>query len=163
MHRISFALKRAHQGSLRITRPWFAEYGLTPARFDMLYAVHHRSTRACVQWELRYLLGVSGATISRMLASLEDLGLVLRYRGAGDRRVNTVWLTDKGFRLLRDAIDETLPRRAPLFIDSAFVIPWMKGREQVSADLDHLDAVLARARLQFRDTANLAFDWIPPH
>ena len=39
MHAIFFGLKRAHHGTLRITRRALIALGLTAARFDLLYAV----------------------------------------------------------------------------------------------------------------------------
>jgi DNA-binding MarR family transcriptional regulator len=162
MHPITFAIKRTFQGSLRITRPWFAHFRLTPARFDMLFAIHHNSTRGCVQSQLGCLLGVTAPTISRMLASLEKLGFITRTRDPLDRRGKNVHLTKEGFRLIRLAIDETLPKIAQLIVDSAFVDRW-RDRHQISANLAHLAQALERAREQFRDTAWLNFRWIPPY
>lgn len=74
MHAIFFGLKRAHHGTLRITRRILAALGLTAARFDLLYAVKKATRYGVNQSALRKVLGVSRATVSRMLASLEERG-----------------------------------------------------------------------------------------
>jgi DNA-binding MarR family transcriptional regulator len=95
MHAIFFGLKRAHHGTLRITRRVLAALGLTAARFDLLYAV--KETRYGMnQSALRKVLGVSRATVSRMLGSLEELELVRRTVAREDRRQKLVELTTKG-------------------------------------------------------------------
>jgi DNA-binding MarR family transcriptional regulator len=48
-----------------------------------------------LQRDLRRVLGVAGATVSRMLKSLEELGLVER-KPASDRRCRVVTLTSAG-------------------------------------------------------------------
>jgi hypothetical protein len=68
MHAIFFGLKRAHHGTLCITRSVLAAMGLTAARFDLLYAVM-TSREGLAQSALRKLLGVSRATVSRMLTT----------------------------------------------------------------------------------------------
>jgi hypothetical protein len=39
MHEAFFSLKRAHHSVLRIGRPLLLDMGLTPARFDLLFAL----------------------------------------------------------------------------------------------------------------------------
>ncbi len=80
-----FAAKRSFHSSLRVARELLAPFGLTPARFDLLCAISD-AKRPVTQSDLREILGVSGPTISRMLRSLEDLGLVVRSRYWGDMR-----------------------------------------------------------------------------
>jgi DNA-binding MarR family transcriptional regulator len=95
MHRIFFGLKRAHHGTLRITRKALTALGLTAARFDLLFALK-KEHYGLIQSTLRKVLGVSRATVSRMLASLEELGLVRRTVSTADRRQRFVELTTKG-------------------------------------------------------------------
>jgi DNA-binding MarR family transcriptional regulator len=76
MHFLAFQFKRAHYTALRISRPIAAKFGLTPARFDMLYTIRYE--RRVSQAEVARALGVSGVTVSRMLRKLEGLGLVRR-------------------------------------------------------------------------------------
>jgi len=111
MHAIFFGLKRAHhrviygvsRALLRAT-----ETRLTPARFDLLDLVL-RHDGNIAQWRLIELLGVTGATISRMLKSLEKLKLVVRGRWEIDARYRIVELTREGRRrvkkVLRQLVD----------------------------------------------------------
>ena len=74
MHHIFFSLKRTHHRALAYSRQLSIPYGLTPARFDMLYAIDRHRDSLLWQSHLRRLLGVTAATISRMVRSLEALG-----------------------------------------------------------------------------------------
>ena len=40
MHVLHFGIKRAFHATLRVNRPLLARHGVTPARFDLLYAIH---------------------------------------------------------------------------------------------------------------------------
>ena len=100
MNAVFFGCKRAFHGCLRIARQLLAGFDLTPARFDMLTAVGQDHNQGCTQRELRTRLGVSAATISRMLRSLEELGLVDGCRQKrGDRRTRWLQLTLEGLRV----------------------------------------------------------------
>jgi DNA-binding MarR family transcriptional regulator len=96
MHAAFFGLKRAHHSVLRLGRHAFASMGLTAARFDLLFAVHAHNGRRMRQRELQRMLGVCRATVSRMLGSLEALGLVRRITSDSDRRRKLVELTKQG-------------------------------------------------------------------
>ena len=99
MHFMAFAFKRAHYTSVRLGRQYAEKFGLTPARFDMLYAIRRDKNRS--QAFLARTLGVAGVTVSRMLRKLETLGFVKR-RGPEwpDRRVKRVQITKLGRRHL---------------------------------------------------------------
>src|SRR5580704_13287991 len=97
MHCIFFGLKRAHHSTLRITRATLAKMGLTAARFDLLFALTE-FRNGLSQSGMRKQLGVSRQTISRMLRSLEQLGLVKRTRDWLDRRRKRIQLTTRGRR-----------------------------------------------------------------
>ena len=99
MNAVFFGLKRAHQSTLRITRPMLHAMGLTAARFDMLFVLLESPegrgwtlgrrpgpNSGLLQSRLRKILGVSRPTVSRMLASLEELGILVRRRCELDRR-----------------------------------------------------------------------------
>jgi MarR family transcriptional regulator for hemolysin len=102
-HAIFFGLRRAWHGFLRITRRALATIGLTSARFDLLYVLQRGDGRV-TQRGLRRTLGVNRTTISRMLGSLEALGLVTREKSYGDRRTREVRLTEEGRRRIRVAV-----------------------------------------------------------
>lgn len=156
MHAITFAIKRTFQGSLRITRPWFLKFGLTPARFDMLYALEQTERGTTLQSHLRSILGVTAPTVSRMLASLEALGFIRRIRDPYDGRMKIVELTKRGFDAIRRAIRATIPQLAQLVVDSAFVRSWFSPTA-CRAQLAALEDTLSLARRQFRDHAKLDF------
>jgi DNA-binding MarR family transcriptional regulator len=94
MNSVFFGLKRAYYGTLRPTRKPLSGIGMSSARYDMLCAIRrHGKLR---QRLLRVVLGVVGATISKMLKSLEKLGFVTRDVAEDDRRHRVVRLTPKG-------------------------------------------------------------------
>jgi DNA-binding MarR family transcriptional regulator len=161
MHAIFFGLKRAHQGTLRITRGVLAALGLTAARFDMLYALKE-SRHGALQSALRKVLGVSRATVSRMLASLEELGLVRRTVSMKDRRQRLVELTTKGrWRIAFAHRQLTRSGWAQLAIDSALAAKYagflwcdeaacLKATATLHVMLDHI-------REGFHDVATLDY------
>lgn len=103
MNTICFGLKRAYYASLLGSRALTKRFsGLTPARFDALYLLRDDGLKT--QSSMWHSLGVSRATISKMLHSLEALGWIQRSRGYPDTRQRVVWLTQKGKQLLQRAI-----------------------------------------------------------
>ena len=85
---------------------WLVDgFGLTPARYDMMYAIrHHWRNGRIVQSVLREVLGVAAQTVSKMVGALEKLGLVVRTKGAyGDKRQREVALTAEGKRRIEAA------------------------------------------------------------
>ena len=161
MHAILFGLKRAWHGSLRTTRHALATLGLTAARFDLLYAAHVRD-RSVTQRELRRALGVNRTTISRMLGSLEALGLITRERACVDRRTREVSLTAEGRSRIRRAIVRLIDSgAAQLAVDCAVVgDPWFDDYDCLLAG-DVFETFLRRARAAFRDRATLYYPWQP--
>jgi DNA-binding MarR family transcriptional regulator len=96
MHFVFFGLKRAHHSVLRVGRDALASFGLTAARFDLLFALSTEARGRMRQRALQQTLGVCRATVSRMLRSLEELGLVTRTVSDRDRRRKIVELTREG-------------------------------------------------------------------
>ncbi len=101
MHKVLFGLKRAFQSALEWAKVVYAPIGLTPARFDMMHALYKDEYMA--QSALRGVLGVSGATISRMLKSLRKLGWVESFPDEDDRRRRFVALTERGEAVFKGA------------------------------------------------------------
>jgi DNA-binding MarR family transcriptional regulator len=165
MHVVFFGLKRAHHGTLRITRAPLAELGLTAARFDLLYAVR-QSRRGMVQSKLRRVLGVCRATVSKMLASLEKLGLVRRSIWPRDRRKRLVELTAPGRKSIVRAHRELVRSGwANLAVDSALCgegsgYRW-SDEDDCTTATDELRAILNRVRSAFWDHATLDYPWGP--
>ncbi len=93
-----FGTKRAYYATLRVTRRLLARFGLTPARFDLLYALFRVPHHFCYQSDLRKALGVARSTISKMVTSLQGIGLVERLPPLEDMRQVDVQLTPEGRR-----------------------------------------------------------------
>ena len=185
MNAIFFGLKRAHHSTLRITRPMLRALGLTAARFDLMFALLESPdgrgwtlgrrpgpNPGVLQSRLRKTLGVSRPTVSRMLASLEGLGLLVRKRCERDRRQLRVTLTALGRSLIRKA--DRLFRRsgwAQLALDSALGADhdsnggWRASRwydeMHCLEETSLLEATLARIRRTFSDFASLDYRWRP--
>lgn len=76
MHALPFALKRAHFVSLKLLRQFTIPEDLTPARFDLLYVLHKTRYRRPFQCRVAEWLGVSRATICKMVRALRNLGII---------------------------------------------------------------------------------------
>ena len=98
-----FQIKRVHLRLLHVSRLLLEGRDLTPARFDMMRIVDMHSA-GVAQQKIEDLLGVSGATVSRMLKSLEQLGFIRRERMAEDRRRQLVMVTPAGRKRVSDAV-----------------------------------------------------------
>jgi len=108
MNTVFFGLKRSYYATLIGARTLTKRYGLTPARFDLMFLLQDVEKSQSSLWAA---LGVSRSTVSRMLESLEELGLISRsrgYFGTVDKRQRTVSLTSKGAQLLRRALSGIL-------------------------------------------------------
>jgi len=107
MHEVMFRLKRAHLRAVEFAKPLAQAFGLTPARFDVLYAIQiagHAGTREVSQKVIRNALGLSAATISKILARMEKRGLVTRARSFVDRRRSEVVITSYGLAAFGAAV-----------------------------------------------------------
>jgi DNA-binding MarR family transcriptional regulator len=103
MNNVFFGLKRAYHGTLRVTRRALARIGLTAARFDLLHILE-KAGGEMPQRELQRALGVAASTVSRMLSSLQELGLVEREIMLEDHRRSWVELTHAGRRCIGRAV-----------------------------------------------------------
>jgi DNA-binding MarR family transcriptional regulator len=161
MHALFFALKRTHHRVLAFGRTLFRNVGLTPARFDMLHAIRESArTGPLTQRALRDVLGVTAPTVSRMAASLEDLGLVTRRRNPSDRRHVLIELTVLGTYLFTEAMRIAVGSGAvDLVIDCAFTTKWYA--QSRFKQLFALDDTLERARDHLRDRATLQYPFRP--
>jgi DNA-binding MarR family transcriptional regulator len=160
MHAIFFGLKRAWHSTLRMARRTLAAFGLTAARFDLLYALYALPLRGASQSELRRTLGVSRTTVSRMLASLEDLGLVKRRLDFGDRRQRRVDLTRQGLRCIGQAVRRLIyTGAASLAVDVGLVgFRWHDDTACFVAT-GHVESQLDGIRRRYGDRATLDYPW----
>jgi DNA-binding MarR family transcriptional regulator len=162
MNAIFFGLKRAYHGTLRVYRRALARLGLTAARFDLLYVAHEFKRHGVRQSTLRRELGVTAPTVSRMVASLEALGLVRRERSPGDRRQRFVILTKAGRRSIQRAIAVFVRSgRVQLAVDTALCPDRWYDDEECFLAMDACERILRRLRHAYRDFAKLYYRWHP--
>ena len=159
MNAIMFGCKRGFHSCLRVTRERLQAHGLTAARFDMLSALLAQGEfHSCRQRELRNLLGVSSPVISRMLRSLEALGLVVRGRcDYGDRREKLVTLTAAGRERIEGARKELIPKALRLVYRA---VSLGKARNAF-LNMCNLESYLRGIRDKFGDRARLSYPWHP--
>ena len=159
MHAILFSLKRVYLGTLQVTWGMLAKAGLTPARFDLLYDLL-RSGGMKWQSDIRRALGVCAMTVSRMVRSLEALGIVTRTRAERDRRQLEVRVTPLGKALVR-YVRRRLIRRGVVdrLIDNWFLFdPKTKNR---IGELEMFETTLHRTRRRLSDGATVFYPWHP--
>ncbi len=161
MHSLSFQLKRAHHRVVAFGKSVLRRFGLTPARFDLLFVVYARWTfrkrvyDAPAQMELCRVLGVTAATVSRMVRSLEELGIVTRFRNPVDHRTKQVSLTKEGLDVFHEALEYVLGTRV---VDVAYrraFAPHYEGFELAVAVLKHRVETVAKA---FGDTSSFTYE-----
>jgi DNA-binding MarR family transcriptional regulator len=143
MHPLPFALKRAHLTALRVVRKHSVPYGITPARFDLIYRVRAAFGRRILQRVLRRNLGLAASTLSRMLTQIESLGLITRTRLRPDKRVKVIELTKAGRAVIRRLLKRVIragilrqefgeafpahpvvPLREPAFTEEVHRVAW---------------------------------------
>ena len=102
MHAVGFEIKRVYHRSLVYARAFARGFGrgVTPARLDMLSAIFQE--HVLIQRQLAHVLGVCEMTVSRMVRSLEKLGLVHREKSEFDARERFVFLTRRGFAVVKE-------------------------------------------------------------
>jgi DNA-binding MarR family transcriptional regulator len=161
-----FGTKRAFHGILRIARKPLASFGLTAARYDMLFAIFgslpkpERSGCLTSQGELPRKLGVHKSVVSRMLRSLERIGLVARRRFQRDRRQFWVELTQAGRERFRDAA-QSLARASTRLLCIAICFGQDRDREERFRHMSEYEHYLDAIRLQYGDRAWLPYRWHP--
>jgi DNA-binding MarR family transcriptional regulator len=161
-----FGTKRAFHAILRITRKPLATFGLTAARYDMLYAIcggdPEEDSDECPveQSELPGLLGVHKSVVSRMLRSLEQLGLVWRERCHSDRRRLFVELTEAGAARLRDAV-RCLARASQRLLCMAICYGRWRDPDERLRHMEAYESYLSVIRTDYGDAAWLAYRWHP--
>jgi DNA-binding MarR family transcriptional regulator len=110
-----------------------------------------------LQSALRRVLGVTGSVVSRMLGSLEKLGLITRKRKERDRRQREIRLTEKGLECIRYA-HRALARSSVRLLCLAISLG-----KPVDAFLHMLwfEEYLLAMRREYGDTARLVYPWHP--
>ena len=93
-----FALKRADLATRSAMDDALAGYGLTSAQLDILLYLEGREASA--QRELQAALGVTSATLTRILDGMVARGLVERRSRPADARAKCVSVTEAAFEIL---------------------------------------------------------------
>ena len=122
MDGILFEMKKAHLAGARFGRVLLKPFGgkLTPARFNLMFALHSKSMRQSDLWKL---LGVVRSVVSEMLDSLRRLKWVKAIRAA-DGRTKLISLTRFGRMLIDTAYKHCiLSGDMPLEVDRALEDP----------------------------------------
>ena len=167
MNAITFGTKRAFQGFLRVTRLPLLEFGLTAARFDLLWVVFGSERGNCGlagvrQSDIRRRLGVTAPVVTRMLRALERLGLVKRWREDGwDRRQIRVALTERGERCIGQA-RKVMIRAVSRMVRMAICFGRHRNADARFRHMATLESYLSRLRAEFGDTARLYYAWGHP-
>ncbi len=172
MHALFFAMKRAHHATMRLTRPMLRKVGLTPARFDLLFALFDEDPgrrrraygirRNVPQAALTKILGVCRMTISRMVRSLEELGLLRRRPTRHGSRRLCIELTELGDAKVRRVHRQLMTRGQPdLALDSMLSPTGWYLEDEVVEIKEQLEAALARIRAGSGDVALLRYPWHP--
>jgi DNA-binding MarR family transcriptional regulator len=162
MNHFLYATKRAYYGTLRIVRTPAISVGVTPARFDMMYAIFGAYGGQTHQAALARKVGVSAPVVARMLRSLQQLGYVLLERCRVDRRKILVGLTKAGRRcFLRARRVLMYSGLVDLAIDSALGGERWFDEAYTLDEKDRLDHALTRIREAFWAGGRLYYPWHP--
>lgn len=88
---------------------FLAPHGLSSGRFTLLYILNDNPA-GIIPSELSNRVGVTQATISGLINSMEKAELVKREMHEKDGRSFVIKLTDKGQALIRDLIPQWVPK-----------------------------------------------------
>jgi DNA-binding MarR family transcriptional regulator len=144
MHALSFAVKRAHLCAAKMQMAMAVKFGLTPARFDVMFILRMFGG-GCDQSELWKRLGVSRQTIWKMVKGMEEKGLIWRRPDPEDKRRREVILTKYGLEQFIEA-SKTFFRTEEL-------------RERFDAIHDEGRAFVAKAAKIIKDVGRGLRDW----
>lgn len=113
-HRLStliwVRMARFVQHSNRLSNEFLKQYGLTAAQFDVLSQI--QAAEPLTQQELAQRLTVTNGGISRMLARLEQEGLIIRKQKWREKHIE---LSPKGKELLAEVVPQQVQFQATLF------------------------------------------------
>src|SRR5262245_57462199 len=98
MHAIVFSMKRGFLRTVRFGRKVLEPFGVTPARFDILFCLRSGSRLQSQVWRM---LGLHPSTVCKMMIRLEELGLVWRNPDSEDFRQTVVKLAPLGWTTVR--------------------------------------------------------------
>lgn len=133
---LPIALLRARESVMQNIRPMLSNIGLTEQKWRVLRSLNESGEveQTAIAREACLLL----PSLTRILKSLEEDGLVGRVRDEGDKRRTLVSITEKGRRLVHDNLGMADKVNADL--------EQKLGREKLEQLLDLLDALQGRGR-----------------
>jgi DNA-binding MarR family transcriptional regulator len=105
-----FALKSAHQQITNVLNEWLADTAGSPARFQALALLWAAGDRPVPHQEIIALLHVKRATVSALMYSLEQDGLVESVGDQQDRRRLLARITEKGSEAVTTAMERNAVR-----------------------------------------------------
>jgi DNA-binding MarR family transcriptional regulator len=160
-----FSIKRGHYAVLRILRKPLKSFGLTAARYDLMHMLFGYGSRSSMgdSWHQSALwrkLGVCKSVVSRMLKSLEKLGLVKRTPVYMDTRQRSVTLTSRGLACMRAAI-ACLERASRRLLCIAICLGKDRDPAECFRHMCDLELYLHEIRRHYGDTAALLYPWHP--
>jgi DNA-binding MarR family transcriptional regulator len=153
-----FSVKRAFLRTVSFGRQALEPFGLTPARFDLMFLLRDNPYRP--QGDLWKILGLHPSTVSKMLKRLDQLNLVWRNGDPEDERRTLCRLSPDGEKALEAAIAELVANGAI----EAFVADSIGGNRlecKRSVAVLNLQEGLLRLRRQFLDSARLLYVFDP--
>jgi DNA-binding MarR family transcriptional regulator len=140
LHPLIFSLKRAYLATKKTIDTEIARYDLTSAQLDVLMVVHHFPNLE--QRDLQSKLGITSATLTKILDGMESRAYLTRTPSPTDSRVRRICLTEVGIHLL-----ETLHQTEQRLFQEMFA----KGFSPV--ELEILNAWLQRVAKNMGDTS----------
>jgi DNA-binding MarR family transcriptional regulator len=100
MNRTAQCLKRAFHSTVRVGLVMSSPFGLTPSRYELMFAIKCQRELWYSQRLLRDLLGIAASTLTRMVDALEERGFLRRRRDPADGRRQQLRLTLSGRRAI---------------------------------------------------------------
>jgi DNA-binding MarR family transcriptional regulator len=112
-----FALRVASQQIINVLNSWLEGTAGSPARFQTLALLWGAGDRPVPHQEIIAALQVKRATVSAMMYSLEQEGMVQSVGDPDDRRRLLATLTEKGREIFNTAMDRNARRLEKVFAD----------------------------------------------
>jgi DNA-binding MarR family transcriptional regulator len=170
MHAVTFQIKRAHLRGVIFGRKAVEKKlpDMTPARFDLLYAIRKDSADALVTRLCGYAsrqdliwkaLGLHPSTVSKMIKRLVQLGwLRVERRAPEDERTNVVYMTKDGVRVLQRAMRIIFRQRIHLKHFEDLFKAWRPDVHVLEA-IDGFWSTVDHVARRFGDTSDVEYDF----
>ena len=102
--RLAAVFRRGFRQALVLINRALAQSNLSPLQYHLLLEVGSYGIDGCVQGDLAEVLQTPEARVSLLVHELSERGLLRTLRGAPDRRVVKVGLTEAGCRVVEAAL-----------------------------------------------------------